>query len=755
MVSCVYCQGPVVDGTCEDCGRVQPQQGSLVSNTLGGVSAPSVEDLSPVTTKHTTSFTVQYPTRGTSKNQAGTKKTTRRRTDASTHTSTRRNALGGGLISLPELPTQDPLGLLMAVPEVPEHKRKCGSCDAKVSRVKGFCGACGAAYDFAAHLKAGDLIADKYEIKGPIAFGGLGWIYLGYDIVLDRYVILKGLLNTKDPAAAAAAVAERRYLAAVKHAKIVGIYDFIQHGKEGFIVMEYVGGTTLQSVRKTNGPLPPAEAIAYILGILPAFGYLHQQNMVYCDFKPDNIMLEAGDVKLIDLGAVRRINDPHGDIYATIGYAAPEADTDPQATSDLYTLGRGLAVLIMDFKFASDYVHSLPSPNDHAVLAQNESLYRFLLRATHVDPDERFQTAEDMSEQLFGILREMVSTTSVPQPIESKIFEGDRWLPHSTEEALLPPTFACVPNLKLDAKDRALSEVATALASALSPLSQFNALAVVQQKHGSKATEPSLQMARLLTTSSDLKPAKTKGKKPTFFEAKDFLDPVDEANPFEWRTWWLRGLAALKDNRGADARECFERVYFELPGELAPRLGMGLALELQKKYDMALSYYERVVRVDPRFVSAHFGAARCLIELERHEEAITALMGVPETHQARDLAILSVAMVISKFNAGAPRLAAAQAKDELIQKITAMPTTESHLVLGRLFSILTIDLEAPNLVNKMTSGTLKTPPFFKTVEVLREEASMHFRKAAAAQDDFSDRVALVDRANAIRTTSLT
>ncbi len=70
--------------------------------------------------------------------------------------------------------------------------------------------------------------------------------------------------------------------------------------------MEYVGGKTLKQIRQERGPLPPAEAIAYVHRILPALGYLHRMGMVFCDFKPDNVMLEHDDVKLIDLGGVRR-----------------------------------------------------------------------------------------------------------------------------------------------------------------------------------------------------------------------------------------------------------------------------------------------------------------------------------------------------------------------------------------------------------------------------------------------------------------
>ncbi len=182
----------------------------------------------------------------------------------------------------------------------------------------------------------------------PLRSAGLGWIYLGFDKVLSRYVVLKGLLNTQDASAAGAAVAERQFLAAVKHPNIVGIYNFVQSGSEGFIVMEYVGGKTLKQIRQERGPLPVAEAIAYIHRILPAFGYLHRMGLVYCDFKPDNVMMEKDDVKLIDMGGVRRIDDTKGDIYGTVGYSAPETGEGPTAASDLFTVGRSLAVLLAE-----------------------------------------------------------------------------------------------------------------------------------------------------------------------------------------------------------------------------------------------------------------------------------------------------------------------------------------------------------------------------------------------------------------------
>ena len=242
---------------------------------------------------------------------------------------------------------------------------------------------CGQEYSFVPTLKPGDVVAAQYEVKGAIAFGGLGWIYLGWDKTLSRWVVLKGLLNSKDEASAAAALAERQFLASVKHPKIVGIYNFVTMGNEGYIVMEYVGGKTLKTIRQERGPLPVAEGIAYIHAILPAFGYLERQGLVYCDFKPDNVMLEEDDVKLIDMGGVRRVDDTDGDVYGTVGYTAPEADSEPNFTSDLYTVARTLLVLLMDFKFQGTYLHTLPTPAEAPLFAQNDALYRFMLRATH------------------------------------------------------------------------------------------------------------------------------------------------------------------------------------------------------------------------------------------------------------------------------------------------------------------------------------------------------------------------------------
>src|SRR5207248_907809 len=101
------------------------------------------------------------------------------------------------------------------------------------------------------------------------------------------------------------------------------------------------------------------------------------------------------------------IDDPSGDVYGTKGYSAPEAAEGPTVASDLYTVGRTLAVLIMDFRFQGTYEFALPTPAEQDVLARYDSLYRALRKATARDPDLRFQSAEEMADQLGGVLREV------------------------------------------------------------------------------------------------------------------------------------------------------------------------------------------------------------------------------------------------------------------------------------------------------------------------------------------------------------
>ncbi|MFJ9621753.1 tetratricopeptide repeat protein [Streptomyces sp. NPDC101181] len=363
-----------------------------------------------------------------------------------------RGRLGAGLVEVPDVPRLDPRTAVMERAQVPERKRFCSRADCQAAvgrsrgdrpgRTEGFCTKCGHPYSFVPKLAAGDIVHGQYEVVGCLAHGGLGWVYLAVDrAVSDRWVVLKGLLDTGDQDAMAAAISERRFLAEIEHANIVGIYNFVEHldqrtgSLDGYIVMEYVGGKSLKEIaneRRTpagkRDPLPVDQACAYGIEALGALGHLHGRNLLYCDFKVDNAIQTEDQLKLIDMGAVRRMDDEESAVYGTVGYQAPEvAEAGPSVASDLYTVARTLAVLTFDFQgYTNVFVDALPDPDTVEVLRTYESFYRLLVRATDPDPARRFASAAEMAEQLTGVLREVVALrTGRPRPALSTLFGAE------------------------------------------------------------------------------------------------------------------------------------------------------------------------------------------------------------------------------------------------------------------------------------------------------------------------------------------
>ena len=226
--------------------------------------------------------------------------------------------IGGGLVEVPRVLERDPLAALMKNPVVAEAKRFCWNCGKPVGRSssdgkalsEGWCPYCGSPYSFLPQLSPGDMVVDQYEIKGCIAHGGLGWIYLAFDTnVNDRPVVLKGLVHSGDAEAQAIAMAERQFLAEVTHPAIVKIFNFVEHDDKhgdpvGYIVMEYVGGTSLKTGLQGRQAPRRRRRSPTCSRSCPRLAICTRVGLVYNDLKPENIMVTEEQLKLIDLGAV-------------------------------------------------------------------------------------------------------------------------------------------------------------------------------------------------------------------------------------------------------------------------------------------------------------------------------------------------------------------------------------------------------------------------------------------------------------------
>jgi serine/threonine-protein kinase PknG len=560
-------------------------------------------------------------------------------------------------VHVPPTPDRDPASAVLANPQVSESKRFCGSCgrpvgrgrDGRLALAEGYCRHCGHPFSFVPKLTAGELVAGQYEVLGCLAHGGLGWIYLAKDRnVSDRWVVLKGLLDSGDADAMAAAVAERQFLAQVEYPSIVRIYNFVQHADRstgtaaGYIVMEYAGGQSLREIllpyRRAGQALPLPIALAYAIEVLPALGYLHSRGLVYCDFKPDNVIQTQEQLKLIDMGGVRRIDDDDSPIYGTEGYQAPEiADDGPTPSSDLYTVGRALAVLSFPFSgYQTTFRHSLPPPDTVPLLADQESFYRLLRRATHRDPGQRFQTAADMIEQLTGVLREVVAVADGdPRPAFSTLFSPELQVPGAAAALeidgarppdAVPPAAEVVAGLpvpQVDNADAAAGYLATL--STLEPEQRVAALATaVAGEQGtppevSQSAETRLALARALIVTGELD------------RAAAVLDELAGSDPADWRVTWYQGLRELAAGQADAARRSFDAVCDVLPGEPAAKLALALAAEAAGDPSSAARYFQLVWTVDRSFVGAAFGLARTRLRTGDRPAAVAAVAAVPET----------------------------------------------------------------------------------------------------------------------------
>jgi serine/threonine-protein kinase PknG len=676
----------------------------------------------------------------------------------------------------------------MINPEVPESKRYCGNCQRPVGRgangrpgsPDGVCQNCGNAFSFRPKLGAGDLIGGQYEVLGALAHGGLGWIYLAKDRnVNDRWVVLKGLIDTGDTAAMAAAVAEKQYLSQVEHPNIVKIYNFVQVPDPvtgiatGYIVMEYIGGDSLRQIALANKnetgriiPLPLARVLAYGLEVLPALGYLHSVGLLYCDLKPDNVIQTDTQVKLIDLGAVRHMEDMESPIFFTSGYAAPEiASEGPSVSSDVFTVGRTLAVLSFDFVgYTSDYLYTLPTPQRVPLFSLFGSYYRLLRRATHVQPDRRFSSAEEMAEQLTGVLREVLSmSTREPRPGRSAVFGpevrtfgADRssgksdgtpaWTPN-------PPDWKDIvdslPVPQVDTDDPAAGLVGgLASAPGTAPQDMLDALATAP----ADSMEARLWRAR---AALDLGDTNMAGYELTEAAKLDAQGAVVPELPFDWRISWFRGLLALASRRPRDARIAFEHVYDMVPGEIAPKLALAVSAECCGDYFPAARLYELVWRTDRSYVSAAFGLARVYLAQGDRSGALDVLESVPDRsshYLAAQVAVIAIRTALTTADRTAERdLLDAGGRVERLPLDAERKASLGADVLRA--GINWLRAGAPNSSGRPDLNRLLGYPL--TERELRFGLERCYRSLARLASDADRRIELVDQANSVRPRTFT
>jgi serine/threonine protein kinase len=192
------------------------------------------------------------------------------------------------------------------------------------------------------------VIAERYQLDREIGRGGMGAVWLGRDLVLQRAVALKqvGLLPGSQRADVERVRREARVSAMLNHPNVVGVFDLVSEGERHWLVMEYVECQTLADRIRRKGSLKPDAIAPIIAQAAQALAAAHSAGIVHRDVKPSNILVcPDGTVKLGDFGIARTKADPTltqtGLVTGSPGYMAPEVASGRTAgaAADVWSLG--------------------------------------------------------------------------------------------------------------------------------------------------------------------------------------------------------------------------------------------------------------------------------------------------------------------------------------------------------------------------------------------------------------------------------
>lgn len=257
------------------------------------------------------------------------------------------------------------------------------------------------------YLSLGTLFAGRFEIGRELGRGGVSVVYAARDRNVGQDVALK-LLVPSPAAANQARERMRREVHAVRglvHPNIVAVYDFVEDGPYGAVVMELVNGEDLDKRIRHAGPMAADDLTRLGSEIAGALALAHRHGVLHRDVKPQNILLERdGRARLADFGSARMEGDATitrtGAVVGTLAYMAPEvvAGRRPDARSDVFSLGMTL------LHAAAGRLPDRPSPhlplpavpNGYSPLALGADIPPWLAhvvaRATAADPGDRYPT---------------------------------------------------------------------------------------------------------------------------------------------------------------------------------------------------------------------------------------------------------------------------------------------------------------------------------------------------------------------------
>jgi tRNA A-37 threonylcarbamoyl transferase component Bud32 len=272
----------------------------------------------------------------------------------------------------------------------------------------------------------GQIIDGKYELTARLGEGGMSVVYRARRIHIGDDVAVKILLRkfVKDDAARARFRREARAAAMLHHPNAITIHDFGETGDENvpaYIVMEFIIGTPLRDLLKSENRFGVERAVRLMRGICAGVAAAHRRGVVHRDLKPENILVVAPDgdnafesVRVVDFGLAKLLADSGaastGAVVGTPYYMSPEQCLGEtlDARSDVYSLGAMLYEMLSGERpFTAETVSGViakqlsesPPPLSPTLLVPRR-ISAAIMQALAKNPDDRPQTATDLARQL-------------------------------------------------------------------------------------------------------------------------------------------------------------------------------------------------------------------------------------------------------------------------------------------------------------------------------------------------------------------
>ena len=306
--------------------------------------------------------------------------------------------------------------------------KKCPKCGTEYPDTTTLCPADGVGLEKTDDSLLGQTLAEKYRIEERLNEGGMGTVYRGTHVLMDKTVAIKVLRPSlaADEKIVARFSREARAASRISHPHALSVTDFGE-SENGvvFLVMEFLNGQTLKNIIRQEGPMPLTRVLEIIRQVGGALDAAHEQGVVHRDLKSENIMLLASSgpdyAKVLDFG-IAKIKEREGDydpgltapdlVIGTPQYMSPEqcsqaADIDSR--SDIYSLGVIIYEMLVGhvpFTGASPTTIMMKHMQEPApsVLGERDDLPaavgRVISRAMAKQPSDRYQTVGELVEDL-------------------------------------------------------------------------------------------------------------------------------------------------------------------------------------------------------------------------------------------------------------------------------------------------------------------------------------------------------------------